>query len=97
MVEHLLDLPVTQPIARSDWYRARYTDPRGHPIHRAGIEVDDAWRPLNGMGQPYSERLFAAGVILAHQDWIRGRSGAGIAIATAYRAVTEAARFLDHG
>ena len=95
--EHLLDLPVTQPIARSDWYRARYTDPRGHPIHRAGIEVDDAWRPLNGMGQPYSERLFAAGVILAHQDWIRGRSGAGIAIATAYRAVTEAARFLDHG
>ena len=95
--EHLLDLPVTQPASRSDWYRARYTDPRGHPIHRAGIEVDDSWRPLNGEGRPCSERLFAAGVILAHQDWIRGRSGAGIAIATAYAAVAEAARFLDHG
>jgi glycerol-3-phosphate dehydrogenase subunit B len=46
-------------------------------------------------GRPYSERLFAAGVILAHQDWIRGRSGAGIAIATAYKAVVAADRFLS--
>ena len=93
--EHLLDLPVTQPAARSDWYRERYTDPRGHPIHRAGIEVDDSFRPLTSDGRRYNERLFAAGVILAHQDWIRGRSGAGIAIATAFKAVTEAERFLS--
>ena len=93
--EHLLDLPVIQPADRSDWYRERYTDPRGHPIHRAGIEVDDSFRPLTGEGQRYHERLFAAGVILAHQDWIRGRSGAGIAIATAFKAVTEAERFLS--
>lgn len=92
--EHLLDLPVTQPAERSDWYRARYTDRRGHPINRAGIEVDDSFRPLTGEGRHYHERLFAAGVILAHQDWIRGRSGAGIAIATAFKAVTEAERFL---
>ncbi len=93
--EHLLDLPVTQPAARADWYRARYTDPRGHPIHRAGIEVDDSFRPLTSEGRRYHDRLFAAGVILAHQDWIRGRSGAGIAIATAFKAVTEAERFLS--
>jgi len=93
--EHLLDLPVTQPADRSDWYRARYTDPRGHPIHRAGIEVDDSFRPLTAEGRPCHDRLFAAGVILAHQDWIRGRSGAGIAIATAFRAVMEAERFLS--
>ena len=93
--EHLLGLPVTQPADRSDWYRARYTDPRGHPIHRAGIEVDDSFRPLNADGRLYNERLFAAGVILAHQDWIRGRSGAGIAIASAFRAVLEAERFLS--
>ena len=95
--EHLLDLPVTQPAGRSDWYRERYTDPRGHPIHRAGIEVDDSFRPLTREGRRHHERLFAAGVILAHQDWIRGRSGAGIAIATAFRAVTEAQRFLSGG
>jgi glycerol-3-phosphate dehydrogenase subunit B len=45
-------------------------------------------------GRPCSERLFAAGVILAHQDWIRSRSGAGIAIASAYQAVEAAARYL---
>jgi glycerol-3-phosphate dehydrogenase subunit B len=63
-------------------------------VHRAGIEVDADMRPLGRDGRPKSARLFAAGVIVAHQDWIRSRSGAGIAIATAYRAVTEAERVL---
>ena len=92
--EHLLDLPVTQPAGRADWYRERYTDGRGHPIHRAGIEIDAESRPLGQDGRPCSERLFAAGVIVAHQDWIRSRSGAGIAIATAYKAVAAAERYL---
>lgn len=92
--EPLLDLPVTQPQSRTDWYRDRYTDSLGHAIHRAGLEIDASFRPLIHDGTPYSERLFAAGVILAHQDWIRGRSGAGIAIATAYKAVEAAERFL---
>jgi glycerol-3-phosphate dehydrogenase subunit B len=88
--EPLLDLPVTQPAGRADWYRERYTDLRGHPIHRAGIETDAASRPLGRDGRPCSHRLFAAGALLAHQDWIRSRSGAGIAIATAYQAVLAA-------
>lgn len=95
--EPLLDLPVTQPENRAEWYRDRYTDSRGHAIHRAGIEVDQDFRPLTADGRPFNERLFAAGVILAHQDWIRGRSGAGIAIATAYKAVQAAQRFLASG
>lgn len=92
--EPLLGLPVTQPAGRADWYRERYTDVRGHPIHRAGIETDAEWRPLGPDGRPCSPRLFAAGTILAHQDWIRSRSGAGIAIATAYQAVLAAHRAL---
>ena len=85
---------MTQPIGRAEWYRERYTDPRGHAIHRAGIEVDADSRPLGRGGRPYSERLFAAGVVVAHQDWIRSRSGAGIAIATAYKAVQAAEGYL---
>lgn len=92
--EHLLNLPVTQPAGRADWYRERYTDSRGHAIHRAGIEIDAAFRPLGLHGRPYHPRLFAAGVILAHQNWIRARSGAGMAIATAWQAVAEAERYL---
>lgn len=92
--EPLLDLPVHQPSSRSGWYREQYTDRRGHPIHKAGIEIDTSYRPLGKNGRPYHERLFAAGIILAHQDWIRGRSGAGIAIATAYKAVQAAEKLL---
>jgi glycerol-3-phosphate dehydrogenase subunit B len=33
------------------------------------------------------ENLFAAGAILAHQDWIRSKSGTGLAVATAFGAV----------
>ena len=92
--EQLLDLPVTQPARRDEWYQERYTDPRGHPINRAGIEVDDCCRPLTKEGKVYNERLFAAGTILAHHDWIRSRSGAGIALATAFKAVARVELFL---
>jgi len=92
--ESLLNLPVKQPSCRSDWYRKKYTDNRGHAIHKAGIEVDALFRPLTQNGTPLNERLFAAGIILANQDWIRDRSGAGIAIATAYKAVEAAEQFL---
>lgn len=92
--ESLLDLPVTQPAARTDWYSKGYTDHEGHAIHKAGIEIDSSYRPLAQNGEPHNKRLFAAGIILAHQDWIRGRSGAGIAIATAYKAVEAAEKFL---
>jgi len=42
---------------------------------------------LDDSGQPAFENLFAAGSILAHQDWMRQKCGAGLAIATAYSAV----------
>ncbi|MEE4165063.1 MAG: glycerol-3-phosphate dehydrogenase subunit GlpB [Desulfocapsaceae bacterium] len=94
ITECLLDLPVSQPTSRTHWYQDTYTDRKGHAIHKAGIETDTSFRPLDQNGQPYNDRLFAAGIILAHQDWIRGRSGAGIAIATAYKAVEAAERSL---
>lgn len=93
--EPLLELPVTQPASRADWYRERYTDARGHALHRAGIEVDAALRPLGRDGRVRDARLFAAGTIVAHHDWIRSRSGAGIALATAQRAVASVAALLQ--
>lgn len=92
--ERLLDLPVLQPPAREDWFSDDYLAAGGHPVNRAGIAADDRMRPLNESGEPISERLFCAGSLLAHHDWVRQRSGAGIAIATAYRAVESAAACL---
>ena len=94
LAEPLLDLPVTQPASRDEWYQTSYMTPDGHAIHRCGIEVDDQFRPLGRDGRVVDPRLFAAGVILAHQDWIRGRCGAGVAIATAYKAIEGVERLL---
>ena len=85
--EALLDLPVRQPKNRSHWHRKQFLDPRGHAINLAGIEVDDQFRPVNPEGQAIYANLYAAGSILAHQDWIRTKSGTGLAVATAFGAV----------
>ena len=85
--EAIFDLPVYQPRDRNGWHRENFLDSRGHPANRAGLEIDDSFRPLDSSGQPAFERLFAAGSILAHQDWMRMKCGSGLAIATAYAAV----------
>jgi glycerol-3-phosphate dehydrogenase subunit B len=92
--ESLFDLPVFQPPARDGWHREEFLDPRGHPVNAAGIETDEAFRPLAGAGRVRHHRLFAAGSILAHQDWMRTKCGAGIALATARAAVRHAAAAL---
>jgi len=85
--EALLDLPVSQPERRAQWHRKEFLDHRGHAINRAGIEIDDRFRPLKADANPAHGRLYAAGSILAHADWIRMKCGSGLAIATAYAAV----------
>jgi glycerol-3-phosphate dehydrogenase subunit B len=92
--EPLLGLPVTQPPSREDWHRRDFHDPAGHAIHRAGLTVDHAWRPLDGTGAPAWPRLLAVGSILAKQDWIRSKCGSGLAIATAWSAIDHLARDL---
>ena len=90
LVETLLGLPISQPENRENWYRQDYLDPHGHPINRAGVEIDKSFRPIGPDSKPFNERLFASGAILAHQDWARQRCGSGIAIASAYGAVMAA-------
>jgi len=85
--ETIFDLPVHQPRDRSWWHRTDFLDSGGHPANRAGLEIDELFRPLDSSGGPAFETLFAAGSILAHQDWMRMKCGSGLAIATAYAAV----------
>jgi glycerol-3-phosphate dehydrogenase subunit B len=89
VAEAVFDLPVTQPPCRGDWHRDEFFDPRGHAVNQAGIETDDILRPIGSDGQVFHPRLHAAGSILAHQDWMRMKCGAGLAIATAFKAVLE--------
>ena len=84
--ESLLDLPVQQPDSRAKWHREDFFDPKGHALNQAGIEVDEHFRPVDPQGNVMYENLYAAGSILAHQDWLRFKCGAGLAIASAYKA-----------
>jgi glycerol-3-phosphate dehydrogenase subunit B len=85
--ETIFDLPVCQPEGRNKWHREDFLDRQGHQINQAGVEIDDHFRPLNHHGRPAFNTLFAAGSILAHQDWKRMKCGTGLAVATAFGAV----------
>jgi glycerol-3-phosphate dehydrogenase subunit B len=85
--ETIFDLPVKQPLTRAEWHSRDFLDTRGHLVNQAGLEIDDSFRPLNNSGQPAFPKLFAAGSILAYNDWKRIKCGAGVAIASAYGAV----------
>ncbi len=92
--ETIFGLPVFQPDSRHDWHHRDFLDSRGHAINQAGLQIDDSFRPLGDSGSPAFETLFAAGSILAHNDWKRLKCGAGLAIATAFGAVNA---FVRHG
>ncbi len=94
--EPLFDLPVHQAPERASWHRDTFLDPNGHPINRAGIDTDDLFRPLDRTGAPAHPALFAAGSILAHQDWMRQKCGAGLAVSTARAAVHACSRLMGN-
>ncbi len=89
--ETIFNLPVHQSDTRSHWHQKDLFDVRGHLVNRAGLETDEFLRPLSDKsdksGGPAYNTLFAAGSVLAHQDWMRMKCGAGLAIATAFHAV----------
>ena len=87
ITETVFDLPVYQPADRAHWHHKSFLIPEGHPINLSGVETDDQFRPLGADGRPAFSNLFAAGSILAHQDWKRMKCGSGLAITTAYGAV----------
>jgi glycerol-3-phosphate dehydrogenase subunit B len=90
--ETIFDLTVQQPKSRAEWHQRDLLDAEGHPVNQAGLEIDDAFRPLNNSHGPAFDHLFAAGSILAHNDWKRLKCGAGLAIATAFGAVNSFVR-----
>lgn len=90
--EPIFDLPVFQPQNRELWHGDRFFAPGGHAINQAGLETDARLRPLDAGGNPAFENLFAAGIILAHQDWSRMKCGSGLSVATAYGAVNSMLR-----
>ncbi len=85
--ETIFNIPVYHPRQRSLWYQSDLFAPQGHPINQAGILTDQSFRPVDEMDVPIFESLYAAGSMLAHNDWVRLKSGAGVSCASAFCAV----------
>ena len=90
--ETIFDLAVHQPRERSGWHNRSLFDPGGHAINSAGVETDEKFRPFSKKGHGVFPNLFAAGSILAHQDWVRMKCGTGLGVTTAYNAVNHFAQ-----
>lgn len=91
--ETIFDLPLATPRNRGQWFRARFFDPAGHPIFRAGVPVNSQFQPIDANGTRVFANVWAAGNLLAHCDPILERSWEGIALATAHAAAQFAFNF----
>lgn len=92
--EPIFGLDVAQPGSRSDWHAEAFFDLHGNPVNMAGIETDGSLRPLEASDKKRFSNLFVAGAVLAHHDWTRMKCGAGMAIATGFKAAQSAAEAL---
>ncbi len=48
--EVILDLPLTVPQDRSEWFDSRFLSPGGHPVFTGGVMVNDDFQPVTSSG-----------------------------------------------
>ncbi len=87
IIETIFNLPVYQPESRNLWHHVNLFEKQGHMINGAGIETDDTFRAVDKNSSIIHKNLYAAGTILAHNEWIRLKSGSGVSALSAYTAV----------
>ncbi|WP_299980532.1 glycerol-3-phosphate dehydrogenase subunit GlpB [Desulfobacula sp.] len=87
--ETVFNLPVYQPDKRSLWHHINFFEQQGHMINTAGVETDNVFRPVDTHGAVVYENLYAIGTILAHNDWVRLKSGSGVSAVSAFTSVND--------
>ena len=85
--ETAFNLPLAGvPAADAPRFGPGYFD--DHPFARAGLAVDERFRPVDAEGAPVFENLHAAGATLAGAVPWREASGNGLSLATGYAAAS---------
>ncbi|GAB4424395.1 MAG: glycerol-3-phosphate dehydrogenase subunit GlpB [Anaerolineae bacterium] len=83
VTETIFGLPVLADTNRHRWFDKHFISPQGQPVFGFGLKVNDRLNPVNGGSEPLAGNLFAAGAVIAGSEWTRGRTGDGIAVASA--------------
>jgi glycerol-3-phosphate dehydrogenase subunit B len=86
--ETVFELPVAgvPPTDQPRFLRGYFAD---HPMARAGLAVDQRFRPVDAEGRPVFGNVFAAGAVLGGAEPWREQSGNGLALATGFAAASE--------
>jgi len=86
--ETVFELPVAGvPSADRPRFLPGYFD--DHPMARAGLTVDQHFRPVDAEGHPVFGNVFAVGAVLGGAEPWREQSGNGLALATGFAAASE--------
>jgi glycerol-3-phosphate dehydrogenase subunit B len=86
--ETVFELPVAGvPSADRPRFLPGYFD--DHPMARAGLTVDQRFRPVDAEGHPVFGNVFAVGAVLSGAEPWREQSGNGLALATGFAAASE--------
>ncbi len=89
ITEQIFGLPLVAETNRHKWFNPHFVSPQGQPVFNYGVKVNQHLNPINGSDAPLAENLFAVGAILAGSEWAHGRTGDGLALATAAAVVKQ--------
>jgi glycerol-3-phosphate dehydrogenase subunit B len=81
--EPIFGLPVAAESNRHLWFAQNFLDPKGQPFANFGVRVNNRLNPVDEANTPIADNLYIAGATIAGADWTRGRTGEGVALATA--------------
>lgn len=81
--EPIFGLPVVAETDRHKWFAPKFITPAGQPVGCAGVRINRQLNPVNDSDVPLAENLYIAGATIAGSNWISGRTGNGVAVATA--------------
>ncbi len=90
--EPIFGLPIIACSDRHNWFAQSLLSPEGQPVAGYGIHINQKLNPVNGSSTPVAENLYIAGANIAESYWIRGRTGNGVALATAAAIVKQIRR-----
>ncbi len=81
--ESIFNLPVAFEANRHKWFAPSFLSSQGQPVFNAGLRVNAQLQPLNGGSAPLAQNLYVVGAALPGAEWTSGRTGDGLALASA--------------